>query len=538
MPKISIITPTHNPQYIMELWETIKSQTFKDWEWIIVENNGAKVEINDPRVRIITCPFKFNSIGFLKKYGFMKAKGEFIAEEIMEKVRSHERPAYTDFVVLYRTNAQSRVIEEVFLRYGIPYKIVGGVKFYERKEIKDLLAYLRIAQNPHDTVSLLRVINTPPRNIGLKTLETLQKFALAHDLTLFDAIKSSDVIPDLNDGKKEILHKFYKLWKKLIESNQQFPASGVIKTILHLSGYKEFILDNGTPEGEIRYENVRELISVATKYDQLEPGLSLVTFLEEVSLISDLDRVDTDEREKGERDNAVTLMTLHQAKGLEYPCVFIAGLEEGIFPHNRSLFEPEQLEEERRLMYVGVTRAEQDLYLLHARQRLLYGEYLTNVPSQFLEDIPAELVERNVDDTMLTQRSQSILDPDQIGHSPVPMEDSDLKPPSFRRKSSRSSGQPRASGQSRGQQGHSRESGPSRTTPITSADVKFPGQTGPKRTPRLDKFNDGDRVKHKTFGEGVVVNVIGGVITIAFKDPKVGIKKLAVSIAPITKIQK
>lgn len=481
-----------------------------------------------------------------------REEAEFVAEEITQKVRQHEKPAYTDFVVLYRTNAQSRVIEEVFLRYGLPYKIVGGVKFYERKEIKDLLAYLRVIQNPNDTVSLLRMINTPPRNIGLKTLEVLQNFALTHNLTLFDAVKNVDKIAELNEGKKEVLQKFYKLWKKLIEANQQFPASGVIKSVIHLSGYKEFILEDGSPEGETRYENIRELVSVANKYDQLEPGMSLLTFLEEVALISDLDRVDNDERSKGERDNAITLMTLHQAKGLEFPAVFIAGLEEGIFPHSRSLFEPEQLEEERRLMYVGITRAEVDLYLLHARQRLLYGEYLTNVPSQFLEDIPEELVEHNDDgfggltdqsarlSGSSPRRPQILLQPDQLGKTPVPTEKLDFD------ELARGAGTPRGPKQtsrlsSSSPAGRSSTSDPGSTrgrgqSPVQNRRPGSGSSHGPGPT-RTETFKDGDRIHHKTWGDGVVVNIVGGVITIAFKDPKIGIKKLAVSIAPIEKVR-
>lgn len=433
-----------------------------------------------------------------------REEGELIANEIIKRLRSHEFPTYTDFVVLYRTNAQSRVLEEVFMRYGIPYKIVGGIKFYERKEIKDIIAYLKVTQNPQDIMSLIRIVNTPPRNIGEKTLESLQYFANRQNITLFEAIRQVETIDDLSEAKQSTLKNFAKMWKEFFEANSQFSASGVIKTILQRSGYKEFLLADGTPESETRWDNVRELISVASKYDALPPGISLCTFLEEVSLISDLDTIgssvgsvnfdleiggaprESKDMVSEEKDNAVTLMTLHGAKGLEFPCVFISGLEEGIFPHSRSLFEPEQLEEERRLMYVGITRAKEDIFLLHARQRLLYGEYLAHEASQFLQDIPEELVSRNI--------ATSIIKPislDGMGRRPVPTEWS------------------------------------TRSTGRDSID---------RINDRLIELKDGDKVRHKIWGEGIVVSVTGGIATIAFRDGKVGIKKVALSVAPLEKI--
>lgn len=391
---------------------------------------------------------------------------EIIVDEIRKKLYGYEFPPYTDFVVLYRTNAQSRIVEEVFMRYGIPYKIVGGVKFYARKEIKDMLAYLRMIQNPNDTVSVLRIINTPPRKIGSRTLEVLQEYSRMRGVSFFEVLKNVDKIPELNEGKKEVLKKFLKLWKELIRANAQFPASGVIKQVLHLAKYKDFLLEDGTPEGEIRFENVQELISVANKYDRLETGISLATFLEEVSLISDIDSLD-------DKDNAVTLMTLHSAKGLEFPHVFIIGLEEGIFPHSRSLLERDQLEEERRLMYVGITRAEKELFLLHAKERLLYGEQRRNAPSQFLDDIPENLVERNAEgyDTFFPGEEGS------YGTKPIPSEELE--------------------------------------------------------EPRI-AFSEGDKVAHEFFGEGKILEVLGDVATVRFQNGD--IRKLALSVAPMKKI--
>ncbi|MFA5820511.1 MAG: UvrD-helicase domain-containing protein [Candidatus Gracilibacteria bacterium] len=393
-------------------------------------------------------------------------EAELIAREVVASQQGNEYVDYNNFVVLYRTNAQSRVLEEVFLRYGIPYRIVGGIKFYERKEVKDLVAYLRLIQNPNDSVSLLRVINTPARKIGTKTLEVLQEFATKNGVSLFKAMLLVNEIKDLQEAKSEAINNFVKLIKELEELNKENRASGMIKYVLNKSGYKK-MLDDGSVEGEARLENTAELISVAHKYDELEPGISLSIFLEEISLIADIDSMD-------EKDNAVTMMTVHSAKGLEFPYVFISGLEEGIFPHNRSMLDRSELEEERRLMYVAMTRAMDKLYFLHARTRMLYGESRTNAPSQFLEDIDNELMETNFG--AVARRHMSVAE---IDRRPIPVE--------------------------------------------------------------LDKGVDielgvGDKVHHNSFGGGIVIDIKGGVATVAFEDSKIGVKKLALSVAPLKKI--
>ncbi len=415
-----------------------------------------------------------------------RQEGEFIAQEILERLKRYETPDYRDFVILYRTNAQSRVLEEVFLRYGIPYKIVGGIRFYERKEIKDLVAYLRLVQNPNDSVSLLRIINTPARKIGPKTIEVLQQYALQNGLSMYQAMESvvaateaeakqhakdgaagSTVLPDIDlaGTKIESLKKFVELIRNLQKVNREFPASGVIKHVLEYTGYKQMVDDN-TAEGDARVENIYELVGVASKYNSLEAGQSLSIFLEEISLIADIDNM-------SEQDNAVTFMTIHSAKGLEFPVVFLAGLEEGIFPHSRSLLEREELEEERRLMYVAITRAKDKLYMSHAKNRMLYGEVHSSAPSQFLVDIPEELIDQPV------KQQYRSLSATEIGKNPIPVENIDLNP----------------------------------------------------------AFADGDKVFHQSFGDGVVVSVKGGVATVCFKNPKYGIKKLALSIAPLKKVE-
>lgn len=415
-------------------------------------------------------------------------EGELIIQEIMNAVKTHEKPDYRDFVILYRTNAQSRTLEEIFMRYGIPYRIVGGIRFYQRKEIKDMAAYLRVIQNPADEVSLFRIVNLPQRNIGAKTLERLTNFANGKHISVFEAMIRADeasAVEGLPEAKKEAVKKFSSLIRKLQKINSSSPASSVIKYVLEESGYKKF-LDDGTVEGEARLENVRELISVASKYDRLEPGMSLNIFLEEIALLTDLDQID-------EKENAVTMMTLHNAKGLEFPWVFICGLEEGLLPHARSLLSPDQLEEERRLFYVGITRAMNRLFLLRTKNRLLYGEYQHAVPSQFLFDIPEGLLVKigDEEDKLSAFLPRRKTFPSFRDARPVPYES-----PS----------------------GHS----------------KLP--YSPSIRGSQPSFRTGDRIRHRKWGDGLVMNIIGGIITVAFQDAKVGVKKLALSVAPLEKI--
>jgi len=281
---------------------------------------------------------------------------EFIVSEISTLLRVGNNNI-NDFVILYRTNAQSRAVEEVLLQNSIPYRIIGGTKFYERKEIKDILAYLRLIFNPNDLVSLERIINVPSRGIGPKALSDFRN----------------------NNHNNLKIQGFLDLIDMLRTKSSTNAPSDVIDIVAEYSGYKKYILD-GTEEGEIRWENINELKSVAQKYEKLSD------FLEEVSLIADIDNLDN----SGE---AITLMTLHNAKGLEYSVVFIVGMEEGIFPHSRSILEPGELEEERRLFYVGITRAKDKLYLTHALNRLIYGQFQSNNISRFIEEIPEYLLD-------------------------------------------------------------------------------------------------------------------------------------------------
>jgi len=284
---------------------------------------------------------------------------EFIRTEI-EALRHIY--SLNDFSVLYRTNAQSRILEEVLLQHQIPYRLVGALKFYDRKEIKDVLAYLKLIANPKDKVSLKRIINVPTRGIG--------------DKTASEALR----LPEKDARINPKINKFFEIIDGLREESTKVKPEDLIDAVLNQTGYKNWILD-GTEEGETRYENTEELKSVAQKSKNLEE------FLESVALMSDIDNLD-------KSAEAVTLMTIHNAKGLEYPVVFIAGMEEGLFPHVNSLAEPADLEEERRLCYVGMTRARERLYLCYAQSRLIFGSLQMNMPSRFIREIPEDLLER------------------------------------------------------------------------------------------------------------------------------------------------
>jgi len=317
----------------------------------------------------------------------------FVAAEI-ERLVGEERRPYRDFAVMYRTNAQSRPLEEAFLRRGIPYRLVGGVRFYERREVKDLLAYLRLVQNPFDSVALLRVLNVPPRGIGERTALELQRWAREMGVPLYAALQLlaeqekdspapealSAPRPGFQRRAVGALLRFLGTINGLIARAPEMSLSQLLDAIIEATDYRPYILSES--RGEERWENVEELRSVAATYDELKPQDALSALLEDVALVTDVDRYD-------ERANAVTLITLHAAKGLEFPVVFIVGLEEGLLPHIRSFDDPDQMEEERRLCYVGMTRAKELLYLVRAFRRTRGGPH---PPSRFLADIPSHLL--------------------------------------------------------------------------------------------------------------------------------------------------
>jgi len=315
-------------------------------------------------------------------------EARFVAREIKSALEEG-RGKYSDVAVFYRTNAQSRALEEVFIRAGVPYRVVGSVKFYERKEVKDALAYLRLVVNPADDLSFLRIINTPRRGIGDKAVENLTRYARKNKLTLLQAAKSAQELNDITNKARESMIEFVKLIDAMsLEVSGEHSPSEVIAKIFERTGYLNQLLKSDDPQEQARAENLIELEAVAREFENT-PGEAptLAAFLERVSLVSDADEIPDHE------DGMVSLMTLHTAKGLEFPLVFMTGVEEGVFPHQRALADPTQLSEERRLAYVGITRAMSRLHVSRAASRTWWGSMVHNPPSRFLSEIPEELIE-------------------------------------------------------------------------------------------------------------------------------------------------
>ena len=311
-------------------------------------------------------------------------EAKFIARTISSN--STTKTNYEDFSILYRTNAQSRAIEEALIAEGIPYKILGGLKFYDRKEIKDIIAYLKLVYNTSDSQSLKRIINVPKRSIGATTIQKVEDLASQHNIAVFDVIENVELYEELA-GKTGIkLKEFAQIIKKLQAANEKFPLHEFITYILDETGYLKELKAEDTEESEARILNLQELVNVAKEFEPDEPDNVLGEFLAQVALVSDVDDLE-------EGSSSVTLMTIHSAKGLEFPIVFLAGLEEGIFPHSRSINDNTEMEEERRLMYVGITRAMKKLYLSCAKRRQMWGEYKYYEPSRFIGEIPPMLIE-------------------------------------------------------------------------------------------------------------------------------------------------
>lgn len=392
-------------------------------------------------------------------------EGRYIAAEVYRRYSREKRP-FSDFAVLYRTHAQSRALEEAFLQAGIPYEIVGGLKFYQRKEIKDILAYLRVVVNPADTTSLLRIINVPRRGIGETSLARLQAFAISNGLNLYEALWRVEEIPGLPLKGRQALKDMVALLDNLRRQQENITVTELVAAILKDTGYQAELEGEKTPEAQARLENLKEFLTVTRNYDQSTAKPELAEFLAQVALVAESDTYSG--------GNAVVFMTMHTAKGLEFPVVFLAGLEEGVFPHFRSLEDPEEMEEERRLCYVGMTRAKEVLYLTHAWTRNLYGSTMSNPPSRFLAEIPPELIIRE---------GQA----DAVGDTFYRQEERKEKEATVHR--------------------------------------KYDWQLG-------------DKVQHSTFGVGVVVKVSGQgedtVISVAF--PEKGIKQLMVRYAPVRKV--
>lgn len=412
-------------------------------------------------------------------------EARFIADNII-KLNTVYRTPYKDIAILYRTNAQSRVIEEGLRNAAIPYTMVGGLRFYDRKEIKDIMAYIKVLFNPADAVSLLRIINVPRRGIGDTTIGRLQEYAAKQDVPLFDAVSNPDLVPGLTSRAKHQLEGLAELIFTLMACQNTLPVAGLVDKVMRDSGYLAELESDSDPLAANRIENLKELVSDAKKFAENEEDSTLENFLSHVSLLTDSDK-------EADGDDQVTVMTLHSAKGLEFPTVFLAGLEEGIFPHVRTLMDEREVEEERRLCYVGITRAERKLFISNARQRMIYGNIVCYSPSRFLDEIPNELME-----SYAPQRPVQL--------PPLPA--------------------------SRPVQGGL----PPRAVKPQLTLLKTPVQNPAK--PQNVSWKPGEKVYHAKWGTGTIVAVTGSgsnmQLSIAF--PNEGIKKLMAQLAPISKV--
>ena len=331
------------------------------------------------------------------------------ADYVLRQIREwrSRRRKYGECVIFYRINAQSRTFEDALRGANIPYQIVGGIRFYERLEVKDIMAYMRVIVNPADTVSIKRIINTPRRGIGVATVQKIEDFAYEEGIPLFAAIQHVDEVSTLNNGAKNKVRAFAEL---IASFNPHDPPARTAEDLLDRTGYLQVLRSEGTIEAQTREENLGELIAAVTEYEESETEPTLWAFLERITLASDIDNME-------DKSDVVTMMTLHSAKGLEFPIVFMVGIEEGLLPHQRSYNSEAELEEERRLCYVGLTRAQEHVYLTHARSRRLYRDLDYRIPSRFIEEIPAELVNQGtVPESSPRQRVVSSYDPDEPDH--------------------------------------------------------------------------------------------------------------------------
>lgn len=412
----------------------------------------------------------------------------WLAQKVRDEVKAGGRK-WGDYAVLYRTNAQSRILEDTLRNWYVPYRIVGGVRFYERREVKDILAYLRLIHNPADSVGLRRVLNVPTRGIGATTLAAIEEEMQLSGRGMWEVLRAADTLSALHSRTRAKLTGFVDLLAGLRAEREKHSVADLVRLVLERTGYRQMLEDEKTLESQSRLENLGELVTVTQQYDMETQGATLAGFLEQVSLVADIDNLQAGA-------DAITLMTLHAAKGLEYPVVFLVGLEECVFPHARSMESDRELEEERRLCYVGITRAKEELYLSCAGRRSFFGNVSYNAPSRFLSEIPSELFQGGK--TKRGHRSAvSSFDPDE---------------------------DERAASLSGGQR------------------LWAEGPTSPKereRTAAAAGYKIGQRVKHATFGVGIVLNVTGEgadtTVEIAF--PGIGTKKIMPAYAKLDKVK-
>ncbi|WP_440604288.1 DNA helicase PcrA [Bacillus sp. GB_SG_008] len=412
-----------------------------------------------------------------------KDEAYFVAKKIRDEVQIGNRK-YTDFAVLYRTNAQSRMVEEIFLKSNIPYKIVGGIKFYDRKEIKDILAYLRLIANPDDEISFARIINVPKRGVGATSIDKIINYGVQNGLSLTAVLDEIEHV-GLSAKITKTVAEFAKQLHNWVNMQEYLSVTELVEEVLEKTGYRDALKNERTLESEGRLENLEEFLSVTQTFESQSEDKSLVAFLTDLALVADIDRVDEDPT-AGEE---VILMTMHSAKGLEFPVVFILGLEEGIFPHTRSLMEEDEMQEERRLAYVGITRAEEELYVTNAQMRTIFGRTSMNKESRFISEIPEGLIE-----TL---------------HEVKPKRES-----------------------------FSTKSKPTTTTTTRSRSA-FVRPAAKTTGGEQIGWSVGDKASHQKWGIGTVVSVKGDgdakELDIAFPSP-IGIKRLLAKFAPVTKV--
>jgi DNA helicase-2/ATP-dependent DNA helicase PcrA len=410
----------------------------------------------------------------------------YVTEKIQDMLFDRKHTAQ-DIAVLYRTNAQSRAMEDMLMKAGMDYQIVGGLKFYDRKEIKDLIAYLRFITNPDDDISFERIVNVPKRGIGAASIEKLRKYAVDNDLSLYQAVREIEQTTVPKRAANALI-QFQQLMDDLIKQQDFLTATDMVESVLEHTAYEAMLKNEKTIEAENRLENIEEFLTVTKDFEKTaDEDTTLVSFLTDLALVADIDAVDTEDPEQVQK---ITLMTLHSAKGLEFPVVFLIGMEENIFPHSRSMADEEEMAEERRLAYVGITRAEKELYLTHANMRTLYGRTNMNPMSRFIEEIPADLME-GMEEMKAAMFGGSIFGND------IP-------------------------------------------TKTTEKLVLSPRKKAQKITTGAENqaWQVGDKAIHKKWGTGTVVRVQGQnegtELDVAFPAPT-GIKRLLAKFAPITK---
>ncbi|MBV7274367.1 DNA helicase PcrA [Clostridiaceae bacterium UIB06] len=424
-------------------------------------------------------------------------EGMYVSAQI-KKIKEEQNRRYKDFAILYRTNAQSRVFEDIFMKSNIPYRIVGGLKFYDRKEIKDIMAYLKFINNPLDDVSLRRIINVPKRSIGDATVEKVQEFASSMDECMYSVLLDIEEVLKLSTRTISSIKKFVSLVNSFIRSRDAVSVSSLIKEILETTGYLEELKNSKDLEALSRIENLKELVSAAAEFESTSEDKSLSAFLEKVTLVSDIDNFDQDA-------DSVVMMTVHSAKGLEFPTVFMVGMENGIFPGNQAFNDFAEMEESRRLCYVGITRAEEMLYMTSAENRRVFGKTVAYSESDFIREISAELIEY----------------------------DNPIK---------KSFGKFGTSMNNNFSNGFNKNSFTNFQAPVRNVSVSYTNMANSKKNKedkegslKLENIKVGIKVKHLKFGIGTIVSVskVGEDVKLTIAFDKMGIKNLMYGIVPL-----